>query len=574
MEPNEYWHVVVEAKHAPPGSEIVVVDQTREWIEARILEPRRRGQPITIQGRELSWSDIERIRISMSSVPAVEIVAQIKAEDEMSSVAMIGGPSYKWQAASRAPDKTDELIDSPVGSEASTGPTAVAPVSTADPRKVMVVHGRDGVARRAMFDFLRALGLSPLEWGDLVAATGSGAPYIGQVLQKAFTIATAVVVLFTPDDEAYLREDYQDADDPPEESELTPQARPNVLFEAGMALGVHPDRTILVELGKLRSFSDIYGRHVVRIDHSEGPLREIAKRLKTAGCAVDESGSDWAATVFPRRDFSGGGKKPSTASSSLAGQLDIKLTVSEGEPLARIDRREQTFATFVGELRRSLLSSLPGEGGTVHDALGQIKVLRDHRRPETYREEVEEHLRELEEVLPDVLTERAVLHDIGRLTFVVTNEKEHSWKDLRVELSFAKGPALFTFRHEREQDEHQLPEPPRAYGTGPDPYDVSSLLSPITLPEIEPAWTPSASTEDDKIRVSFGDVDVRAEGKAFLPNIWLIVDENAPSVISIDWEATADNATKRLKGTIDVAVSDEYIAPAQLLETPPNLIED
>lgn len=55
----EYWHVVVEAKSAPIGSEIAVVDQTREWIESRILEPRRRGHPITIQGRELPWTDIE-----------------------------------------------------------------------------------------------------------------------------------------------------------------------------------------------------------------------------------------------------------------------------------------------------------------------------------------------------------------------------------------------------------------------------------------------------------------------------------------------------------------------------------
>jgi predicted nucleotide-binding protein len=302
MEANEYWHVVVEAKSTPVGSEIVVVDQTREWIEARILEPRRRGQTITIQGRELSWSDIERIRISMSSVPAVEIVAQIKAEDEMSSVAMLGGPSYKWRAASRAPDKTDELIDSPVGSAAPEKASAAKdPVSEADPRKVMVVHGRDEEARRAMFDFLRALGLAPQEWSALVAETGSAAPYVGQVLTAAFKIAKAVVVLFTPDDESWLKEELRQPDDPPEETQPTPQARPNVLFEAGMALGVHPDRTVLVELGKLRPFSDIYGRHVVRVNHTEKPLKEIASRLKTAGCDVDESGSDWAATRFPQR---------------------------------------------------------------------------------------------------------------------------------------------------------------------------------------------------------------------------------------------------------------------------------
>lgn len=50
-----------------------------------------------------------------------------------------------------------------------------------------------------MFDFLRALGLKPLEFGRLVAETAKGAPYIGEVLDHAFEVATAVVVLFTPD---------------------------------------------------------------------------------------------------------------------------------------------------------------------------------------------------------------------------------------------------------------------------------------------------------------------------------------------------------------------------------------
>ncbi len=189
----------------------------------------------------------------------------------------------------------------------------------ADPTKVMVVHGRDDDARRAMFCFLEAIGLVPLEWGELVAETGSAAPYIGQVLKQAFETAKAVVVLFTPDDEAWLKEAFHKPDDPPDETQPTPQARPNVLFEAGMALGVHPDRTVLVELGKLRPFSDIYGRHVVRIDHTDKPLREVAKRLKTAGCAVDESKVDWTAVEFPDRAVKGDTAEASDMAESPVG---------------------------------------------------------------------------------------------------------------------------------------------------------------------------------------------------------------------------------------------------------------
>jgi predicted nucleotide-binding protein len=172
-----------------------------------------------------------------------------------------------------------------------------------DRRAVMVVHGRNEGARRGMFTFLRALGLRPLEWGTLVAGTKKGAPYVGEVLDHAFRKAAAVVVLFTPDDEARLRESLRVASDPTYETDLTPQARPNVLFEAGMALGLHPDRTILVELGRLRPFSDVYGRHVVRLDGTERPLRDIARRLDHAGCDVDTSGDDWAdPKQFPKAE--------------------------------------------------------------------------------------------------------------------------------------------------------------------------------------------------------------------------------------------------------------------------------
>lgn len=299
---GQYWHVRVSPKD-PGGkrskaSDVVLLDRDRAWVDARILEPRRRNQPITVSGRQFEWSEIDAVRISVSDEPSSAIIERLKVEDSRRSVMVVGGASFGWRAAARATDMTDELIDSPVGAMSEATSSATSP---ADPKTVMVVYGRDEEARRAMFDFLRALKLSPQEWGSLVVATGSGAPYIGEVLDRAFEIAKAVVVLFTPDDEAYLRTHLRGAKEPDHETAPTPQARPNVLFEAGMALGVHPDRTILVELGTLRPFSDIYGRHAVRLDGTQKPLREIARRLKAIGCDVDESGDDWASTAFPSR---------------------------------------------------------------------------------------------------------------------------------------------------------------------------------------------------------------------------------------------------------------------------------
>lgn len=161
-----------------------------------------------------------------------------------------------------------------------------------DERIVFVVHGRNDQARNALFEFLRALDLKPLEWSAAVALTGSASPYIGEVLDRAFRVAQAVIVLLTPDEIAYLRPEYASGETDPD---LDPaaQARPNVLFEAGMAFGRHPDRTVLVEMGSVRPFSDIAGRHVVRMDGSPDKRNELATRLKNAGCKVETGSVSW-----------------------------------------------------------------------------------------------------------------------------------------------------------------------------------------------------------------------------------------------------------------------------------------
>lgn len=159
--------------------------------------------------------------------------------------------------------------------------------------KVFVVHGRNEKIRKAMFAFLRATGVQPIEWSKALQMTGKASPYIGEVLQTAFSKAQAVVVLLTPDDEARLKREFQSASDPAYEKTLTGQARPNVLFESGMAFGTHPEQTVLVEVGTLRPFSDTYGRHVVHLDNDVRKRQELMIKLRNAGCEVDFTGTDW-----------------------------------------------------------------------------------------------------------------------------------------------------------------------------------------------------------------------------------------------------------------------------------------
>lgn len=162
---------------------------------------------------------------------------------------------------------------------------------TADSRNVFVIHGRNAKANEELFAFLRALDLNPIEWSEARSLTRKGSPYTSEILDAAFAAAQAIVVLQTPDDVAYLHESLTYPGDTETQAQMQPRA--NVLFEAGMALGRDEARTIIVELGKVKVFSDIHGRHVVRLDNDIKNRQELANRLRDAGCAVKTTGTSW-----------------------------------------------------------------------------------------------------------------------------------------------------------------------------------------------------------------------------------------------------------------------------------------
>lgn len=176
-------------------------------------------------------------------------------------------------------------------------PKTMTEAATIDKRAVFVVYGRNSKARVALFDFLRAIDLAPMEWEEVIAATGQAAPFIGDALEKGFSIAQAAVVLLTGEDMARVGKRYLKPEDSRDERTLTPQPRPNVLFEAGMAMGKHPDRTVFVSLGSYRKFTDLDGRHLIHLSNTDASRRALAGRLKTAGCTVrTDYRADWLTT--------------------------------------------------------------------------------------------------------------------------------------------------------------------------------------------------------------------------------------------------------------------------------------
>lgn len=183
----------------------------------------------------------------------------------------------------------------PVPARAERERQARAKAPTRAPGKqVFVVHGRDEPLRRSIFDFLRAVGLDPIEWSRARAMTKKPNPVISEILEVAFSKASAVVVVMSPDDEAKLSDRLIRPGEPAHERRLMGQPRPNVLWEGGIAWAHDPNRTVIVEVGNVRKFSDISGHHILRLTDAPEDRSEFVARLRSARCPVDDKDkTDW-----------------------------------------------------------------------------------------------------------------------------------------------------------------------------------------------------------------------------------------------------------------------------------------
>ncbi|MFJ2888850.1 TIR domain-containing protein [Streptomyces sp. NPDC087305] len=210
------------------------------------------------------------------------------------------GFGYNYHAAPATSAAGPKASGRASGGRTSGEPSAPPAAGHDRSRSVFVVHGRDEEVRAAMFGLLRRLDLRPLEWEELVRATGRTAPFLGEVVMNAPAQAQAALVLLTPDDVAKLHPHLLGNSERDDETQLTGQPRQNVLIELGMVLMAYPERTVIVEVGRLRHVADTAGINVIRFDGTEASLAKIAARLRLAGCQLDDNGPEWRDTRYFR----------------------------------------------------------------------------------------------------------------------------------------------------------------------------------------------------------------------------------------------------------------------------------
>jgi len=271
---------------------VAELDSLREKLRAKLKVGNRRLNQLILQKEGQTLLPRRLAILSLASENRIPI-GRLASEDDLSQL-RAGTSARAGEPDAKPPPATDGAT----ARRKRAGPTQPAKkrAVAGRRRRVFVVHGRNEELRASMFDFLRSLSLEPIEWRKAIALTGSGSPSIGEILDAAFEHAMAVVVLLTPDDDVILKKEFRKGNDPAYERRYVGQARANVLFEAGMAFGRYPTETILVQVGVVKPFSDIGGRHVTRLGNDPESRAEFVTKLRNANCAVDDGGSDWYKT--------------------------------------------------------------------------------------------------------------------------------------------------------------------------------------------------------------------------------------------------------------------------------------
>lgn len=252
-------------------------------------------------------------------------------------------------------------------------------------------------------------------------------------------------------------------------------------------------------------------------------------------------------------------------------ELDVDVRMMNETPLRRLDLREESVQRFADE-RRQIMLGPPSALDSLFSGILSFRAAESRTRAD-YEKEVDKYAQELTEKLPSVLAARSILMNVGRLGLDVINETDHPFARVRVELLIPDDVRVCVWKDEAQsENRHELPPSPVRYGRGTQsrlgartPGSlIPDLVSPLTS---KPAWVPTVGRSGDKKTVVFADKDVRAESTAALPYVWLIVDDKTPDVIPIEWRATAHDAKKKVRGTIDVAVADEYVNTLVLLHS-------
>jgi Predicted nucleotide-binding protein containing TIR -like domain len=101
--------------------------------------------------------------------------------------------------------------------------------------KVFVIHGRDMKLYNYILSVLKVIGIDTLTWEEASKGTKKVAPSTLEIVTYALKTSKVVLALLTPDEIVKLKTPHQNDNN---DGIIVEQARPNVIFEIGLMIGL------------------------------------------------------------------------------------------------------------------------------------------------------------------------------------------------------------------------------------------------------------------------------------------------------------------------------------------------
>ncbi|NOK32027.1 hypothetical protein HMI49_02260 [Corallococcus exercitus] len=258
---------------------------------------------------------------SVNFADVLEILSRDELKDICSALGLDDSGREKVPLIERILELGDEESEvepkGPTDPDTALGPDPVVPVALPqkDGKKVFIIHGRDRATLQELKHFLKGLGLQAWTFVDEFHESISNTPIV-EIVARGVSKTRAVIALLTPDEFACLVPERREAAES-ERNVRRWQPRPNVIYEAGMAMGLNREGTIMVTVGNVELPSDLDGILHIRLTNGTESRRTLRKKLMQAGCEVDMNLDDWmdpaqggdfsitvAARSFPEDPFS------------------------------------------------------------------------------------------------------------------------------------------------------------------------------------------------------------------------------------------------------------------------------
>lgn len=250
-------------------------------LKAKVLDPR--GVTLSDDGFVLpDGRSIDQLK--RTTEPGVNM-AKTNPNPGSTSIPFANSPS-PWPTSPSVPSTSATQVRVP---SAGTGTNAGINRSS---DKVFIVHGRDMRPVDVLKKYLLFLGLHMIPWSEAVKLTGKSQPHTFDIVKAGMDHAAAIIVIFSPDDLARVKDEFSSPDSP--DRNLQGQARQNVILEAGMAYALAPERTIFLKSAETREISDISGFNWVKLNGAWDSRADLKNRLDKAGAKLSPAGTNLA----------------------------------------------------------------------------------------------------------------------------------------------------------------------------------------------------------------------------------------------------------------------------------------